>query len=270
MDVSEGGAQPEIDAAPVNDGEPPTDGSGSNADAPPHTASDGAVQDSTAAEGAAPGDAGAKDAGHADSAPPPVTKLVQSGAVDQQNTKTLSLPVQPIGAGHLVVVLAIYDDTNQSVTSVSDGTSSRYVSANVLSTDGECQQSEIWYASGTAAGGTSVTVNTTDTVHLSIWVMEVSGLLQGGRLDAHPVVVNSAPQAAVINVPPIAPASVPAFVVAAVGSCQTLGLVGPPFSNLAVEHGNGGAYVIAPTGGSYGPSFANQLATWNASMVDFL
>jgi hypothetical protein len=126
----------------------------------------------------------------------------------------------------------------------------------------------MWYARNTASGATSVTVNTSGSVHLSIWVLEVSGLVSSGLLDAYNV-TNDAPATTTVNVQPITPASVPAFVVAAVGSCGTIGNVNSPFTGLAVEHGNGGAYDIATTIAAYGPVFGNQNDSWNASIADF-
>jgi hypothetical protein len=232
---------------------------------------DAATMDVTtkdAPEDVAAKDAGVKDVGPVDVSPPPVAEVVQSTGNDNQNTSSLATGVAPIGAGHLVVVLVAYDDTDQSVTSITDGTSNQYVTANLRSSASGCQASEMWYARNTASGATSVTVNTSGSVHLSIWILEVSGLASSGMLDAYNV-TNDAPQSTTVNVPAVTPTGVPAFVVAAVGSCGTIGNVNSPFTGLAVEHGNGGAYDIATTIGAYGPVFANQNDSWNASIADF-
>jgi hypothetical protein len=283
-DLAEGGAaesstEPELDGASASrDGPSPADHTGSAPDAPTAaeaeavskdaSTKDVAVKDASeeqaSAMDGAPKDVSAVDVFEA--APPPPT-VVQSQANDNDSTNDSTIGVTPIGAGHLVVVLASYDDNGQQVTSVTDGKNT-YVSANQRSY-ASGQACEIWYARDTTGGPNSVSVSMSNNVHLSVWVLEVAGLADSGQLDQGNAIDNG-PSASTVTVPPITPTSVPAFIVAAAGSDGNVNGVNGPFTFLSVEHGNSGAYYIATTAGSYGPVFQTSDDGWNVSIADFL
>jgi hypothetical protein len=282
-DLADGGAaqdstDPDLDGASASgDGPSQADHTGSAPDAPTAEAEavskdastkDVAVKD--ASEEQAPAMDGApKDASAVDvfeAAPPPPT-VVQSQANDNDSTNDSTIGVMQIGAGHLVVGLASYDDTGQQVTSVTDGKNT-YVSTNQRSY-ASGQACEIWYARNTTGGPNSVSVSMSNNVHLSVWVLEVAGLADSGQLD-HGNAIDNGPSASTVTVPPITPTSVPAFIVAAAGSDGNVTGVNDPFTFLAVEHGNSGAYYIATTAGPYGPVFQTSGAGWNVSIADFL
>jgi hypothetical protein len=205
--------------------------------------------------------------------PPPIT-VIQTGSSNTSNSATLSIPLSPSRAGSFFVVMSTFASVTESISAVVDnapGGSNTYVSANLRSVAGTCQATELWYARGARPGATSVTVTTaTASMVLEAWVMEVSGLAPSGGVNAS-AVENNGPVTALITTPTVTPSAAPALVVAAVGSCGSIGTIaaGTPFIALTEEVGNNVAYFVTTSNGAYGPVFNNQFDAWNASVAAF-
>jgi len=241
----------------------------------PRASSDAAAPDAHTVD-AGVRDARTVDTGHgvdAMDAAPPVYEIVQTAQATGSRTANVATSIGGTRSGDFLAVLVIYSGA-ASVASVTDdasGGGDTYASASLLSiAPGNCQASEIWYARDLKAGATSVSVTMTAGVtSLWVWVLEASGMRESGGVDNGTDGTGGATNT--ITAPTVTPTGAPALVVSAVGSCGSIGGIsgGNPFTALPAQGGNGAAYYIALTPGTYGPVFGNNNKAWNASVAAF-
>jgi hypothetical protein len=198
--------------------------------------------------------------------------VVQTANAAKSGTTTLSTTIAATQSGSLLVVLSTYYGVTPTITGIADdapGGSNTYVSASLRSVTGTCQASEIWYARNARAGAKSVTVTTSGSVTLQVWVVELSNTRTTGGVDVGNV--GSGAASTTITAPTVTPSGVPAVVVSALGSCGTMGSLagGSPFTALPIQNGNGAAYYIATAPGAFGPVYNNSNNAWNASVAAF-
>ena len=126
-----------------------------------------------------------------------------------------------------------------------------------------------WYARNATGGAQNVTVSLSNGGSVALWVIEASGLASTGGVDDGQT--GSGSPTRTITAPTVGVTVAPNLVVAAVGSCGTIGGIhsGNPFTALTSQNGNNVAYDVATSTGSYGPVFDNSNDSWNASVASF-
>ncbi len=260
-------AQPDAIDSAVDSGEPD---SAAIADAVALDATaDGSVPDATADVSQASIDAAIVDAA------PPVLGFVHSAQGNNKNAASYALQIPPTAAGNFLAVMVTYSgNLAASVASITDnaqGGTNTYVTANARSLVGSCQASEIWFARDLRSGASTVTVAiSAGQSSISVWATELSGLRSAGGADMVAAAQNAAKTNPIIA-PTLTPSGAPALLIAAVGSCGTIGKIRPgnPFTGLPAQIGNGAAFYVDVDGGTFGAAYDNSMDGYNASAAAF-
>lgn len=177
--------------------------------------------------------------------------IIQSAANLGTNTSTVSLSLAPTQAGDLLVVATGGFGPGNTIQAITDNAGNTYVSANAQShiTNLLSDVVEIWYATNSLPGATSLSVEGTASSIREAWFVEASQL---SALDTV-VTVNDAASSTMPVMPPLAPTTVPALIVAIgdfAGDVTKLH-AGSPFTQLTIQDGNDAAVVLATTAATY-------------------
>ena len=194
--------------------------------------------------GFAPVDARSDAASGSDAVAAVPWALVEDSAA---TSGTVALP--SVGAGHLLVV-GVHVGNGGSVSALTDDAGNTYASvpaarAANLSVVGS-DTLELWYASGSRPGPTTITVTATDTV-ISTIAWEVSGIRTASPLDTA-VAINAQPATTTPMGPPITTVSAGEFVIsiAIVQNGISGTAPGNEFTNDFRTRGNGWAHLTDP------------------------
>jgi hypothetical protein len=182
-------------------------------------------------------------------------------------TGTLTTPTLTIQAGDLIVVGVVTINT-AVVTGVSDGAGNTYVSTGARPTAGSVT-SEIWFAQDSKPATTSVTVELNVASGASVWLLEVSGMNTSAPLDA--AATNTAVLVDLTVMGPPLTTTVPNELVFDAGALFNANLTGlaaaDGFDALAIDQGNNAAYLIAPTPGTYAPTWSTDGFSGTACII---
>jgi hypothetical protein len=192
------------------------------------------------------------DSGDAPVAVPRLVAMTDSSTGDNgPSFPTLQVTIPPVAAGNLVVV-AIADHHGAAVSSVVDAARHQFASTGARAAQSSTA-SELWYEAD-AVPTTSVTVTMTPASNFNVWVAEFAGVRSGPPdVAAHDCLQYSPTIVAAPITTTVANELV--FSVTMCAAPLYVGQAQPPFSSLPPLSGNGAAYYVAPTPGSYGTSF---------------
>jgi len=204
------------------------------------------------ARGDAPGDA----ASEASDAPAIPWALVSDRSA---TSGTLALP--SVGSGHLLVV-GVHVGVGGSVTALADDAGNTYTSVPAARASNTSMVGsdtlEVWYATDSRSGPTTITVSATDMV-VSTIAWEVSGIRAANPVDTA-VAISGQPATTTPMGPPITTATAGEFVVsiAIVENGVSGTVAGNEFTNDFRTRGNGWAHLTDPAA----PAGVHQ-AVWN-------
>jgi hypothetical protein len=203
------------------------------------------------------------------SSPPMPVQVATRGGVQSPVTVMLD---DPVAAGDLLVVaLAIH--TSAAALSVTEGSSTALALAN-RATMGNTA-SELWYLAN-AAPASTVKIVMSQTTGLDVWVVELANVATVAPLDATagqclPYMLPMSP-IAVADVATTKPDELAIGVTMLSGGINVT-TVAAPFTAFGALSGNGAAFYVAPTAGSYGPMWsatATQSGVTCSSTASFL
>lgn len=188
------------------------------------------------------------DSSVVDGAPVVPWTLLQTTALENASTGSLTMPLAALGAGHLVVVAAQIEHRGLVSTIADSSGCNNYVaiamaSATTASLDVNLQ---LWYAKNSCAAATSISIAATDTVSAAA-VWEVAGIRTDTPLDTA-AVSNDQPSNSAIIGPVITTSAAGEFVVSvALVENEVTGIhAGNEFVNDHVTRGNGWGHLADP------------------------
>jgi hypothetical protein len=180
---------------------------------------------------------------------------------------TVTVPITPTQDGSLLVVVVTESGVAGWAVNVMTTEPPAHILPNELTVVGDCPRAGMLWSTDFGAGGVdAVRIEMTAAVTLEAYVIEASGLrsvASTGR-ESHPV---SAPTASA----PMMDADSGQLVVSMVDTCATLDAVVPtsPFTGLVSENGQGVAYTITTSLGTYGAEWSYGGGAWDAATVTF-
>jgi hypothetical protein len=162
------------------------------------------------------------------------------------------LPIAASGAGHLIVI-AVQMGSGVTVSSVTDnatGGSNTYAQATgaraTNTSTGDAV--DIWYAKGSRAGATTITINLSSGIPSSMTAWEVAGVSTTAPFDAAAAASTQAASASPQG-PALTTTAVGDFIVSAavVANSVTGIFAGNEFTNDTLSNGNGFAHLTSNT-----------------------
>ncbi len=200
-----------------------------------------------------------------------VPVVVQTGNPPSDGSATIAVPINPTGAGHLLVVATGTYAPPMPVASVHDDQNNTYVSTGMKATS-TVGVTEIWYTPSCAANTTMITVAFTGAPTSEAWVLEVAGTDPTSPLDSAAVTSAGAitdPVAA----PTVSPTTTHSFIVSALEGANSVAQLhaGSPFTALPTIDGDDTAFAVVSTPGAYGAVWddVNTTEAFDAITVAF-
>jgi hypothetical protein len=180
---------------------------------------------------------------------------------------TMTLPIGPTKAGNIELVAVTVRGSTTKVASIVDDAADSYVLAGSQSIDSACPgATEIWYAIGSHAGATKVTITMVAAASLEVWAGELTGASNfnsGSQTDNQLATTSALTQM-------MAAPGVPAAYIATVESCGTVqGPAGPPFTELPSSGSGAAGYYLSPGTSSARASWVTTNATYTANIIVF-
>lgn len=215
-------------------------------------------------------DAGGRADGARDATMLPWTLVQVAGTLN-----TFSIGLAPTQAGSLLVVATQFAPGGQITSIVDDapgGSDSFVAIAGSRATDvGESNTGvELWYATGTRGGATTVTITSTTAAEpAEVW--EVAGIASANALDAAGAISDQAASATPSG-PAIVTTAPGDFVVAVVTTLGGIQSVQPPFTLDSLQNTDGWAHLADPSApaGTYQVTMTSTPGTSCATTAAFL
>lgn len=202
---------------------------------------------------------------------PLIVQQLANGVVALSPT-TYQFTIQATNAGHLLVVGMIYGPgQKQTTTSIKDDAGNTYsLIPNSYAWDGNAGSTEIWYAVNSKAGATHVVVTEGGAWRPQVFFAEVSGIDMNDPLDGAPAIANSQPAASRAAAPAVT-TSRNAFIFSVLSTQYSLTSLHAPsnFTAFPIYDGDGAAYFVPSTAGTYNAIWDQQSGTYSGSSVAF-
>ena len=183
-----------------------------------------------------------------DAAPVGPWTLVQTKTSGNAGTGSLTMPVDALGAGHLVVVAAQIENRGLVSTIADSSGCNTYVAIGTASASNATLNVglQLWYAKGSCAGATSISIAATEMVTAaSIW--EVSGIRTDNPLDTATTLRDQAASSTTVG-PMITTSGAGEFVVSVALAQNAITNIhaGNEFVNDHITRGNGWGHLSDP------------------------